>query len=430
MVSFPRGSYDPTPEAVKRGRGFLYDARLSGNGTSSCASCHIDGDRDGLAWDLGDPGGDMIEIEGENRVNHDTAGNDQAPVRELRALHPMKGPKVTQTLRGMLIDPIVVADPQSPDGVSTREPLFHWRGDKRTLEEFNATFDKLMGGVAVPDAEFADFRTFLASMKLHPNPYRKLDRSAPAEIAGGDPIKGRANFLNHGLSHCAVCHPVPSGTDQNIDEFNNASTVDFVKTPALMLSYQKQNTFSPGKASSLSGFGFGHDGTGISLPLPHFYFLSTMDIAQLIDTRAFVLAFDSITAGTAPAVGHGIAVDSSIAMSTEVAEVLDILESHADPALRDFNQYWNDVIATGVLRGGACKLRYDGGTDRWRLDSSAAEPLTRAELLAAIQEGDLLNFFGVPVGPASASAATATRTGSSMVTNRCRTFLRRRAVET
>ena len=89
----PAGSHDPTPEVVKRGRGFLYDTRLSGNGTNSCASCHIDGDRDGLGWDLGDPGGDMVFIEGENRVNHDTAGNEQAPVRELRELHPMKLPE-------------------------------------------------------------------------------------------------------------------------------------------------------------------------------------------------------------------------------------------------------------------------------------------------------------------------------------------------
>ena len=394
----PAGSHDPTPAAIKRGRGFLYDTRLSGNGTNSCASCHIDGDRDGLAWDLGDPGGAMTYIDGENRSNHDLSGNDKPPTVVTRELHPMKGPKVTQTLRGMLVDPIVVVDAQHPDGVSTREPLFHWRGDKRTLDEFNGTFDNLMGGSAIPDAEFADFKAFMGSMKLHPNPFRNLDRSMPAEVAGGDPAQGRANFLNHGLSHCAVCHPVPSGTDQNIDEIDTSSTVDFVKTPPLMLSYQKQGTFSPGKTTSLSGFGFGHDGTGQALPLPHFYFLSTMDLSQLIDTRAFVLAFDSITAGTAPAVGHVLAVDTSSAASATVAEVLDVLESHADPALQDFNQYWNEVVAGGVLGGRNAKLRYDGGTDRWLLDRSGEVPMTRAEVLAAIGPGDHLNFSGVPVG--------------------------------
>ena len=46
VAEVPVGSYDPTPSAVRLGRGFLYDARLSGNGTQSCASCHVDGHRD------------------------------------------------------------------------------------------------------------------------------------------------------------------------------------------------------------------------------------------------------------------------------------------------------------------------------------------------------------------------------------------------
>jgi len=60
------GSYDPTPPDVREGRGFLFDARLSGNGTASCATCHLDADLDGLAWDLGDPGGQMFSGFGRN----------------------------------------------------------------------------------------------------------------------------------------------------------------------------------------------------------------------------------------------------------------------------------------------------------------------------------------------------------------------------
>src|SRR5262249_202308 len=45
--------YDPTPAVVKKGRPFLYDANLtSRNGDLSCATCHLFGDLDGLAWDL------------------------------------------------------------------------------------------------------------------------------------------------------------------------------------------------------------------------------------------------------------------------------------------------------------------------------------------------------------------------------------------
>ncbi len=392
------GSFDPTPAEVREGRGFLFDARLSGNGTNSCASCHLDADRDGLAWDLGDPGGAMVEVEGENRVNHDTAGNDQPPVVETRLLHPMKGPKVTQTLRGMITRPHTFADTSAPGGVSTREPSFHWRGDRQTLEEFNATYDQLMGGTELADGDFAALVDYLESLRLHPNPYRELDRSLPAEVAGGDPVAGRANFLNHGLSHCIVCHPLPSGTDMNIDEFNNASTVDLVKTPPLLLSYQKQDTFTPTKESTLSGFGFGHDGTGRALPLPHFYFLSVMDVQQLIDTRAFIMAFDSISDGTAPAVGHGVMVDASNAVTAEVAAEIEILLARSDPALAAVNQYWNDVIATGHLAGELVDFVYDPGLDRWRADRSGGPLTTTPELLASVGAGEALVFRGVPVG--------------------------------
>jgi len=106
-VPFP---FDPTPTVIRQGRGFLYDARLSGNGSMACAACHIDGDTDGLAWDLGDPGGAMQLVGGFN-------------------MHPMKGPLTTQTLRGLR-------------GTGP----FHWRGDRPDLSAFNPAFDSVMAG--------------------------------------------------------------------------------------------------------------------------------------------------------------------------------------------------------------------------------------------------------------------------------------------
>jgi YVTN family beta-propeller protein len=45
--------HNPTPEVVRRGRPFLYDAALSSRGGDlSCATCHVFADLDGLAWDL------------------------------------------------------------------------------------------------------------------------------------------------------------------------------------------------------------------------------------------------------------------------------------------------------------------------------------------------------------------------------------------
>lgn len=92
VTEVPAGPHDPTPIEIREGKGFLFDARLSGNGTVSCGVCHLDADRDGLAWDLGNPGGDMTTTMAANLVIHDTK-------TRARTMHPMKGPMVTQTLQ-------------------------------------------------------------------------------------------------------------------------------------------------------------------------------------------------------------------------------------------------------------------------------------------------------------------------------------------
>ncbi|MDB6033100.1 MAG: hypothetical protein JWM16_3438, partial [Verrucomicrobiales bacterium] len=114
------GSFDPTPSVIRQGRGFLYDTKLSGNGTVSCASCHIDAEMDLLAWDLGDPTGDL----GTNvTVVPNLAFTNKS------VFHPMKGPMTTQTLRGL----------------KGLEPL-HWRGDRTNFNHFNGAFASLLGG--------------------------------------------------------------------------------------------------------------------------------------------------------------------------------------------------------------------------------------------------------------------------------------------
>ena len=86
--------FDPTPQVIKIGRKHLYDTHIgSGNGTISCASCHVDGKWDRLAWDLGNPAGEMRTVNGTE-------------------FHPLKGLKVTQSLI---------------DTVNPGMPL-HWRG--------------------------------------------------------------------------------------------------------------------------------------------------------------------------------------------------------------------------------------------------------------------------------------------------------------
>src|SRR5207248_2319588 len=52
--------FDPSPDVIKAGRKFLYDAQVtSGHGDVGCATCHVFGNFDNIAWDLGNPEGTM-----------------------------------------------------------------------------------------------------------------------------------------------------------------------------------------------------------------------------------------------------------------------------------------------------------------------------------------------------------------------------------
>src|SRR5262249_4763737 len=101
--------HNPEPASVTTGRQFLYDARqTSSNGEASCASCHIFGDMDQLAWDLGNPDGSIINNPGPVKLEV-AAG----PFGAMVDFHPLKGPMTTQSLRGM-----------------NNSGSMHWRGDR------------------------------------------------------------------------------------------------------------------------------------------------------------------------------------------------------------------------------------------------------------------------------------------------------------
>src|SRR6185503_11428015 len=105
--------FNPEPASVIAGRRFLYDARLSSsNGEAACGSCHVFGDFDSLAWDLGNPDGAVVTDPGP--FVPALPGFPLDPLFGLSPVfHPMKGPMVTQSLRGM----------------ANHGPM-HWRGDR------------------------------------------------------------------------------------------------------------------------------------------------------------------------------------------------------------------------------------------------------------------------------------------------------------
>jgi hypothetical protein len=202
----------PEPPSITRGRPILYDTRrTSSHGDSSCGTCHVFGNFDGIAWDLGDPDGATAKNPGpfaqapaifglsglrrdpfrttsvENLVNEDFRSN--------------KGPMTTQTLRGL-----------------ANHGAQHWRGDRTrrfqmrpgaqpnfgSLDEDNSfgEFDVAIVGLngndrQLADSDFQAFTDFALQLTLPPNPVRALDDSlTPAQARARAAFFGCASMTD------------------------------------------------------------------------------------------------------------------------------------------------------------------------------------------------------------------------------------------
>lgn len=376
------GSINTLSPDHRLGRGVLYDARLSGNGTISCATCHLDADHDGLAWDLGDPGGSMVSIPSADLSIHDETVYN-------RDLHPMKGPMVTQTLRGLAFNDSVLNSPAA--AIVTK---FHWRGDKPSIQSFNTVFPNLMGGTARPAADMDKLAGYLRGLRHHPNPNRNLDRTLKTNLAGANPTTGRDLFNNHTRSHCLVCHGFDAGTDQNLDLPGLVSRTQPMKNPPLRLTYQKASIFNPVNGQqSLSGFGFGSDGSFHLLPKAHPYSLDALRNADLPHLTAFLLSFDT---GTAPIVGYQVTVTPANAAAAATTADLALMETRAG---------WLDIglVVSGNLAGERRTFRWDTTSQRYLADTITDPPRTRAQMLALVSGlEDTLTFSGTLVERAAA----------------------------
>jgi DNA-binding beta-propeller fold protein YncE len=259
--------YNPEPPHVVDGRPFLYDAVFtSSNGEASCSSCHIFGDFDSLAWELGNPDDPVLNNPNPFRVP-DLLGLAFADH------HPMKGPMTTQSLRGM----------------ANHGPM-HWRGDRtggndpggnaldevQAFKKFNVAFDGLLGrgDGPIPDADMTAFTNFILDVTYPPNPIRNLDNSlTPDQDAGRNfYIFSTPSDVFESCNGCHVLNPAAGffGSD-------GLSSFEFepqnLKIPHLRNMYQKVGMFGlPAIAfvnsgdnghmgDQVRGFGFLHDGS-------------------------------------------------------------------------------------------------------------------------------------------------------------------------
>jgi DNA-binding beta-propeller fold protein YncE len=367
-VAFP---YDPMPARWKAGRGFLYDAKLSGNGTMSCAACHIDAEMDGIGWDLGDPGG----------VLQNPPAGQSAPFNQfLTPFHPMKGSMTTQTLRGM----------------RGQQPL-HWRGDRADIDDFNGAFASLLGGPLLGATDLADFKAFVLEIPFPPNPNQQRDRSFATFPIAANAATGASTFQNFTITggtffpalRCSTCHALPSGSNRQVLSLqvaNNQNDLQ-MKVPHLRNVYRKLGLRRG--AVSKSGFGLHHDGSIDTLAsLLALGAFQSWPTNLKDDLEQFVLAFDT---GTAPTVGWQRFSDHTNATSPILTADLNLLEAEAVAADCD-------LIAKGRLDGEDLGFHFEPATRRYRASRAALGTFARGDLLAHVQARRASYVFtGVPV---------------------------------
>jgi DNA-binding beta-propeller fold protein YncE len=343
---------NPEPASVVQGRPMLYDAtHFSGNGEASCSSCHIFGDNDALAWDLGNPDNAVttspIPINlGALLTNPLAASLISIPFKVNGSgnpadFHPMKGPFTTQTLRGL-----------------ANSGAMHWRGDRSTgpagtsatdpnisFLNFAPAFQSLIGSATAPStAQMQAFAAFQLQVLPPPNPNRNLDNSLTASqqngfnfYSGSRPSDGINSALANALLGepvsftCNGCHTLDAsqgsfGTGGN-QSFENLPQI--VKIPHLRNLYDKVGMFGApaatfyGAADSgnlgnqIRGFGFTGDGSTDTIfrflsatvfnPTANSGFPQQNPDATRRDVEQFLLAFDS---DLAPIVGQQVTLTS------------------------------------------------------------------------------------------------------------------------
>jgi hypothetical protein len=350
--------HNPEPPSVVAGRRFLYDASSSStHGDSACASCHVFGDLDSLAWDLGNPDGDLLDNPGPfaSVLFNLITGQPIDPV-----FHPMKGPMATQSLRGL----------------ANHGPM-HWRGDRTggndapnaqpdsgtfderaAFKKFQVAFAGLLGRSGpISDEDMEKFTDFALQITYPPNPNQPLDNVPTPDQAAGHQLFNTVNGgipacfdSSCGVLTCASCHTLdphanPGTAAPGLFGTSSKYTFDFnpqlFKIPHLRNLYQKVGMFGnpanlgflPGDndfmGEQVRGFGFIHDGSVDTIFRFH-HGISFSELAtgignggislgpegdvQRRQLEAFILAFPTnlapivgqqatLTASTAPAVG-------------------------------------------------------------------------------------------------------------------------------
>ena len=435
--------HNPEPTEVVEGRILLYDAfNTSSNGEASCASCHIFGDMDHLAWDLGDPDADVTNNPISILFEHDAERNAKAynlnGTNNVRDFHPMKGPMLTQSMRGM-----------------SNSGAMHWRGDRATgffgdsgsderlsFKNFIVAFKGLQGDTTPEtdtqrQADMEKFADFALALTYPPNPNRNLDNSltasqargadlfdGPRRLTGAPPI-----FDTPGQQEGATCqechrlspqdgffgtggHSTFEGLTQivKVAHFRNLYTrIGMFGMPNTWLVADEN---VPGNSyqhmgDQVRGYGFNHDGiydTIHRFTLGDIFNNTNYDSTgfqndqERRDMEQYLIAFDS---DLAPIVGQQITLDAT--NGAMVGERIDLLIARAEASFTSKILGGTvkecDLVVHSYEQGLPWGMLYDPSTEQFVADKTGELPLTDGELRAYVVQQDIAaTYMCVPPG--------------------------------
>ncbi|HRH69107.1 MAG TPA: hypothetical protein PLB89_06355 [Flavobacteriales bacterium] len=374
--------FDPTPTVIKIGRKHLYNTHTgSGHGQIACGSCHVDGKWDRLAWDLGNPSGEMVTV-------NDAAGN--------KTFHPMKGLKTTQSLI---------------DIINRGVGKLHWRGDKQTFHDFAGAFRDLQGTEDPLDAlGMQEFSDFLAASWYVPNPYRtfrpevsvastveRMNNPNRVRFTGTTfqtvPTAGVKLFVAVNVN-CSHCHQTGSGRGHLPGNGSNTTNGQVVMTnntnmvPDLRSVYKK-NGFFYNTTECTSGFGLMSDGVMETLfnspgVTGHYFgdyepeLLSWSGGIDPVNSPASH-AFDRVhpVQDAMPAVGLRHTLNGAVGSTTQLTFMKSLVNDKPTEYAMIVKGLWN-----GEQRG-----FFYSGSDNYQPDLNGAAFVTHAQLVAAAQTG-------------------------------------------
>ncbi|WP_254614410.1 hypothetical protein [Myxococcus sp. CA056] len=412
--------YNPEPASVVEGRPFLYDARnSSSHGDSSCASCHIFGDFDSLAWDLGNPDGAVKNNPSPVVPIMPEFGSDPT-FGQSTAFHPLKGPMTTQSLRGMANHGPMHwrGDRNGGDSAANAQPNNGSFNESEAFKQFNPAFMDLLGRNAqLTPQQLQKFTDFALQVVYPPNPIRKLDNSlTTTQQAGRDFFLNTTTFF-HGP--CGSCHTLDPNANPGEGVFKGFFGTDgrssfdvvpqFPKVPHLRNAYQKVGMFGapfatgnlpvdPFMGDQVRGFGFNSDGTVPTL----FTFNSGFDFHPIFNSvgipdtpegvaakknmEQFIFVFDT---NLAPIVGQQVTLTA--AQAAVVGPRINLLVARA-------NAGECDLVAKGRVGPHDAGFLYVGG-GQFIVDRQGLPGVSDANLRAATTASNgVLTYTCVPPG--------------------------------